>query len=147
MSLVTRVTVFRKPQEVQLRWHLLDAEGQVLGRLASRIATILRGKHRPDYTPSVDTGDHVIVINVEKLRVTGRKLLQKTYTRYSGYPGGLKRVTLEQLNQTKPTEALRHAVSGMLPHTPLGRRLLTKLMLYTGPTHPHAAQQPAAVKL
>ncbi|MBI4355984.1 MAG: 50S ribosomal protein L13 [Candidatus Omnitrophica bacterium] len=147
MSLVTRVTSFRKPAEVELRWHLIDADGQVLGRLASRLATILRGKHRPDYTPSLDTGDHIVVINVDKIRVTGRKLEQKTYTRYSGYPRGLKRITLQKLNQIKPTEALHKAVSGMLPHTPLGRQLLTKLRLYTGSTHPHTAQQPVALPL
>ena len=127
------------------RWVLIDAEGQVLGRLASRIALMLRGKHRPTYTPFLDTGDFVVVVNADKVRVTGHKSKQKVYRRYSGYPGGLKTRTLETVMQRQPDRVLRQAVKGMVPDGPLGRRLLGKLKVYAGPSHPHAAQQPQPV--
>jgi large subunit ribosomal protein L13 len=127
------------------RWLLIDADGQVLGRLASRIALILRGKHKPTYTPFLDTGDFVVVINVEKIAVTGQKPSQKIYQRYSGYPGGLKARPLAEVLQTHPDRALRQAVKGMMPDGPLGRQLLGNLKIYRGAEHPHKAQEPQLV--
>ena len=124
------------------RWRLIDAEGRVLGRLATEIATILRGKDKPVYDPSVDRGDFVVVINAGKIRLTGKKLQQKRAYRHSGYPGGLRSVTYEELLKTHPERAIQAAVRGMLPKNTLGRMLLRKLKVYTGATHPHAAQQP-----
>ncbi len=124
---------------------MIDAKGQVLGRLASRIAHILRGKHKPHYTPFLDTGDFVIVINVEQITVTGQKMTQKIYQRYSGYPGGRKTKTLSDVMRTHPDRALRQAVKGMMPDGPLGRRMLGKLKIYVGSQHPHAAQQPQPI--
>jgi len=124
-------------------WLLVDAKDQVLGRIASRIANILRGKHKPTYTPFLDTGDFVVVVNVEKIAVTGQKRAKKTYQRYSGYPGGRRERTMEQVLATHPDRVLYQAVKGMMPDGPLGRRLLGKLKLYAGPTHPHAAQSPS----
>ena len=132
---------------VDPKWHLVDADGQILGRMATKIATILQGKHRPTYTPHVDTGDFVIVINAEKFIVTGRKMEDKMYYRASGYPGGLKETTLETLLEKKPTEAVRLAVKRMLPKTKLGERMFTKLKVYAGPDHPHEAQQPEPLEL
>ena len=132
---------------VDPKWHLVDADGQILGRMATKIATILQGKHRPTYTPHVDTGDFVIVINAEKFVVTGRKMEDKMYYRASGYPGGLKETTLETLLEKKPTEAVRLAVKRMLPKTKLGERMFTKLKVYAGPDHPHEAQQPEPLEL
>lgn len=129
-------------KRLKRKWLLVDAQHHVLGRLASRIALILRGKHQVTYTPFMDTGDFVIVINAEKIAVTGNKRAQKTYQRYSGYPGGLKVRTLEQVLRTHPERVLRRAVKGMLPDGPLARQMLTKLKIYAGPTHPHTAQQP-----
>ena len=129
------------------RWLLVDAKDQILGRLASRIALVLRGKHKPTYTPFLDTGDFVVVINAEKIAVTGQKRSQKIYQRYSGYPGGRRTRTLDRMLDTYPDEVLRRAVKGMMPDGPLGRRLLGNLKIYAGPTHPHAAQQPQAVSL
>ncbi len=131
-----------KTGEVEERWYIVDAEGQTLGRLATRVASVIRGKHRPDFTPHVDMGDHVIVVNADKVHVTGNKRGGKTYTRYSGYQSGLKRVTLEEMLAAKPTEVLTHAVRGMLPKTRLGRKLRRKLRVYVGPGHPHTAQKP-----
>ena len=125
-------------------WLLVDATDQVLGRLASRIANILRGKHKPTYTPFLDTGDFVVVINVEKIAVTGQKRAQKIYQRYSGYPGGRRERTMDQVLATHPDRVLRQAVQGMMPDGPLGRRLLGKLKIYSGSAHPHAAQQPSS---
>jgi large subunit ribosomal protein L13 len=134
-----------KPGEVARRWYVVDADGQTLGRLATRIADTLRGKGKPEYTPHVDTGDFVVVINAEKIAVTGRKLDQKRYYRHSGYPGGLRSRTLrEQLNR-QPAEVLRKAVKGMLPRNRLARAQLTKLKIYAGPEHPHEAQAPKAL--
>jgi large subunit ribosomal protein L13 len=126
---------------------VVDAAGQTLGRLAARVARILHGKHKPTYSPSVDTGDFVIVVNAEKIHVTGRKLDQKIYYRYSGYPGGLKEITLRNLLQRHPTRVIEHAVRGMLPKNRLGRQMFKKLKVYAGPDHPHAAQQPKQLEL
>ena len=123
-------------------WILIDAKGQVLGRLASRIATILRGKHKPTFTPFLDTGDFVVVINADKMTITGQKTQQKIYQRYSGYPSGLSTRTLDQVLAKDPDRVLRQAVKGMLPDGPLARHLLGKLKVYAGTSHPHAAQQP-----
>jgi len=131
-----------KPGEVQRRWYVVDAEGQTLGRLATRIADTLRGKDKPEYTPHVDTGDFVVVVNAEKIAVTGKKLDDKFYYRHSGYPGGLKRRPLRDELQRRPTEVLRKAVKGMLPRNRLARQQLGKLKIYAGPEHPHQAQAP-----
>lgn len=129
------------------RWLLVDAKDQVLGRLASRIALILRGKHKVTYTPFLDTGDFVVVINAEKVAVTGQKRTQKLYKRYSGYPSGLRVQTLDRVLKTHPDRVIRQAVKGMMPDGPLGRHLLGNLKVYAGPAHPHAAQQPQPVQL
>ncbi len=135
-----------KPGEITREWHVVDAEGQTLGRLATRIADTLRGKDKPQYTPHVDTGDFVVVVNAEKVAVTGNKLDQKMYHRHSGYPGGLRSRTLrEQLNR-RPEEVIRKAVKGMLPRNRLGRAQLRKLKVYAGPEHPHSAQAPKELK-
>ena len=136
-----------KPGEVAREWYLVDADGQTLGRLATRIADTLRGKRKPQYTPHVDTGDFVIVVNAEKIAVTGNKLDQKRYYRHSGYPGGLRTRTLRDQLDRRPTEVLRVAVKGMLPKNRLARRQLTKLKIYAGPEHPHAAQNPRPLDL
>jgi len=131
-----------RPREVERNWYLIDAEGQTLGRLATEIARLLRGKNKPRYTPHVDTGDFVVVVNAEKVVVTGRKAEQKVYYRHTGYPGGLKETSYEVMLERKPTEILRRAVRGMMPRTRLGRRQLRKLKIYAGPEHPHEAQSP-----
>ena len=131
-----------RPLEVERKWHVVDAEGQTLGRLATEIATILRGKNKPQYTPHVDTGDFVVVVNAEKVVVTGRKAEQKVYRRHSGYPGGLKETSYERMMERRPTEILRRAVKGMMPKNRLARQQLRKLKIYAGPEHPHAAQNP-----
>jgi len=136
-----------KPGEVAREWYLVDADGQTLGRLATRIADTLRGKRKPQYTPHVDTGDFVVVVNAEKIAVTGNKLDQKRYYRHSGYPGGLRTRTLRDQLDRRPTEVLRVAVKGMLPKNRLARRQLTKLKIYAGPEHPHAAQNPRPLDL
>jgi large subunit ribosomal protein L13 len=135
-------TYSAKPGEVSREWYLVDADGQTLGRLATLIADTLRGKRKPEYTPHVDTGDFVVVVNAEKIVVTGNKLDQKRYHRHSGYPGGLRSRSLREQLGRRPTEVLRLAVKGMLPKSRLARRQLTKLKIYTGPEHPHAAQDP-----
>jgi large subunit ribosomal protein L13 len=131
-----------KPAEVQRRWYVVDAEGETLGRLATRVADTLRGKGKPEYTPHVDTGDFVVVVNAEKVAVTGKKLEQKLYYRHSGYPGGLRSRTLAVELERRPAEVLRKAVKGMLPRNRLGRAQIRKLKIYAGPEHPHEAQQP-----
>jgi len=131
-----------KPSDIERAWHIVDADGLVLGRLASEVATLLRGKHKPIYAPHMDTGDHVIVVNASKLDLTPRKLSGKLYRRHSGYPGGLRSESLEHLLARDPERVVRLAVKGMLPKGPLGRAMITKLKVYGGPTHPHAAQQP-----
>jgi large subunit ribosomal protein L13 len=136
-----------KPGEVRQRWFLVDAEGRTLGRLATQIADTLRGKTKPQYTPHVDTGDFVVVVNAEKIQVTGTKLDDKIYYRHSGYPGGLKQRTLREQLERRPTEVLRAAVKGMLPRNKLARRQITKLKIYAGPEHPHEAQAPEPLPL
>jgi large subunit ribosomal protein L13 len=135
-------TYSAKPGEVAREWYLVDAEGKTLGRLATQIADTLRGKRKPQYTPHVDTGDFVIVVNAEKIAVTGNKLDQKMYHRHSGYPGGLKSRTLREQLDRRPTEVIRIAVRGMLPKNRLARQQLTKLKVYAGPEHPHVSQNP-----
>jgi large subunit ribosomal protein L13 len=125
------------------RWFIADAEGQVLGRLATRIATVLRGKHNPTFSPHLDAGDFVIVVNAKGVRLTGKKLSDKTYFRHSGYPGGIRQASAQEVLDRHPTRLIREAVQGMLPKNRLGRRLATKLKVYAGPDHPHRAQKPA----
>jgi large subunit ribosomal protein L13 len=136
-----------KPGEISRRWYVVDAEGQTLGRLATRIADVLRGKGKPEYTPHVDTGDFVVVVNAERIEVTGKKLDGKLYYRHSGYPGGLRSRTLREQLERRPTEVVRKAVKGMLPRNRLSRAQLGKLKIYAGPEHPHAAQSPEPLKL
>ncbi|HEX2023337.1 MAG TPA: 50S ribosomal protein L13 [Acidimicrobiales bacterium] len=131
-----------KPADIERAWHVIDADGLVLGRLATEVATLLRGKHKPTFAPHLDTGDHVIVVNAAKVVLTSGKASKKEAIRHSGYPGGLKRRSYQDILATRPQEAVRHAVRGMLPKGPLGRQMLRKLKVYAGPTHPHAAQQP-----
>ena len=138
-------TTYPDVKTIQHDWLLIDAKDQVLGRMASRIALILRGKHKTTYTPHLDTGDFVVVINASKVAVTGQKRAQKIYSRYSGYPGGLRQRTLEQVMEKHPDRIIRQAVKGMVPDGPLGRRLLGKLKVYAGSAHPHTAQQPKPV--
>jgi len=131
-----------KKGEIEQKWHLVDAKGKTLGRLASRIAILLRGKHKPIFTPHVDTGDFVVVINADKVSLTGKKLKNKIYYHHSGHPGGIKAVPAEKLLARKPTELIRLAVKGMLPKNSLGRQMIRKLKIYAGPKHPHEAQGP-----
>ena len=131
-----------KPTDVRRAWHVIDADGLVLGRLSTEVATLLRGKHKPMYAPHIDTGDHVIVVNAAKVVLTSDKASKKEAIRHSGYPGGLKRRGYDEILATRPQEAVRRAVRGMLPKGPLGRQMLRKLKIYAGPTHPHAAQLP-----
>ena len=140
-------TYLEKPADVQRKWHLIDAEGKTLGRLAARVATLLRGKHKPTFTPHVDTGDHVVIINAEKIRLTGNKMETKTYSRHSGYPGGLKTLTAQHIHDRRPTQLLTRAIQGMLPKTPLGKHMAKKLRVYAGTAHPHQAQQPQTLSL
>jgi len=135
-------TYSARPETVRRDWYVVDATGKTLGRLASEIARRLRGKHKPVYTPHVDTGDYIIVVNAEKVRVTGRKMTDKVYHWHTGYPGGIKSITLEKLLQKHPERVIEHAVRGMLPRNPLGRAMFRKLKVYAGPEHPHQAQQP-----
>jgi large subunit ribosomal protein L13 len=135
-------TYIPKVAEIERRWYVVDAEGQTLGRLATQIATILRGKHKPMYTPHLDVGDYVIVINAEKVEITGAKEEQKQYYRHSGYPGGIYQTSYRDMLRKHPERVIEAAVKGMLPHTNLGRDQLKKLKVYAGPTHPHTAQQP-----
>lgn len=129
-----------KAKEVERRWHVVDAEGRLLGRLASEVAQLLRGKHRPTFTPHMDNGDFVIIVNAAKIKVTGDKLRQKIYYRHSGYPGGLKETSLARMLETRPERVLQAAVKGMLPHNRLSRRILRHLKVYGGSEHPHEAQ-------
>ncbi len=136
-----------RPGDIEREWYIVDAQGMVLGRLATQIARVLRGKHRPQYTPHADCGDHVIVINAEKVVVTGNKESTKTYYRHSGYPGGLKSITLEKQRAAHPERIIESAVKGMMPKGPLGRKMLGKLKVYAGEQHPHMAQKPKALNL
>lgn len=140
-------TYYAKPNEVAREWLLIDAQDQVLGRVASKATHILRGKHKPTYTPHVDTGDFVVIINADKIRVTGKKLTDKEYYRHSGYPGGLKCETFEEAMEKHPERVIEHAVKGMLPKNTLGRAMAKKLKVYAGAEHPHMAQQPREIKM
>ena len=140
-------TYVTKPAEIERKWYVVDADGETLGRLASKIAVILRGKHKPIYSPSVDCGDYVIVLNAEKITVTGRRLDQKIYYRHSGYPGGLREITLRNQLEKYPTRPVELAVKGMLPKNKLGRKMFKKLKVYTGTEHPHQAQEPVELEL
>jgi len=137
-------TYSTKAADIKQEWHVLDASDQVLGRLATRVAQLLMGKHKPMFTRNLDTGDYVIVINADKVRVTGNKAKQKVYYRHSGYPGGLKSITFEKLMLTHPTRVIEHAVKGMLPHNRLGAKMIKKLRVYAGDAHPHLAQVKAS---
>ena len=135
-----------KPAQVERKWWLVDAEGQVLGRLASRVALLLRGKHKPAFAPNAETGDWVVIVNAEKAVVTGKKAKDKVYYRHSGYPGGLKTVNYEKVLARKPTFPMEQAIKRMLPKGPLGRKLFTNVKIYAGPSHPHAAQKPERIE-
>lgn len=135
-------TYMAKPSEIQRKWYVIDAEGRPLGRVATEAARLLRGKHKPTFTPHIDTGDHVIIINVDKVVLTGHKLDQKVYYHHSGYPGGLKRTIYRRIMQTRPEFAVEKAVRGMLPKNRLGRAMFKKLKVYQGSEHPHASQKP-----
>ncbi|MCD8317187.1 MAG: 50S ribosomal protein L13 [Eggerthellaceae bacterium] len=136
-----------KPGEVERQWYVIDATDQVLGRLSAKAATLLKGKHKPQYTPHVDTGDFVIIINADKVRVTGNKAQDKEYNHYSGYPGGLKTENFTQAMAKHPERVVEHAIKGMLPHNKLGRKMGKKLKVYAGPDHPHAAQKPQKIEM
>ena len=140
-------TYTAKPREIEQTWYLLDAEGKTLGRLATQIADLLRGKGKPQYTPHIDTGDFVVVVNAERIHVTGNKLEQKLYYRHSGYPGGLRSRTLAEQLARRPEEVIRKAVKGMLPKNKLAARQIVKLKVYAGPDHPHAAQKPEPMEV
>ena len=140
-------TYSAKPEEVRRDWYLVDATGKTLGRLSTEIARRLRGKHKPEYTPHVDTGDYIVVVNAEKIRVTGNKLKDKMYYRYTGYVGNLKSMPLEKLMEQHPERALQYAVKGMMPRNPLGRKMLSKLRVFAGPEHNHEAQQPIPLEI
>ena len=136
-----------KPAEVERKWYVVDADGKTLGRLASEVASVLRGKNKPTFTPHVDCGDYVIVINAEKVAVTGKKRAEKIYKKHTGYPGGLREITFDKLQQKKPEEIIRHAVKGMLPDGKLGRQMFKKLKVYAGAEHPHTAQKPETLEI
>lgn len=140
-------THFTTPNEVERKWFIVDAQGKTLGRVASEVAQVLRGKHKPSFVPNLDVGDFVVIVNCEKIHVTGRRLDQKLYYRHSGYPGGLYNRTLREMLERFPERVIRFAVKGMLPKGPLGRDMLRKLKVYVGPEHPHEAQQPEVLEL
>ena len=140
-------TIVAKTKEVTRDWYLVDAENQVLGRIATTIANVLRGKNKPTFTPSVDTGDFIVVVNAEKIALTGNKLADKMYYSHSGYPGGIKSITAGKLLDKKPEDIIKHAVKGMLPKNKLARHMLSKLKIYAGSEHPHKAQQPKSLTI
>ncbi|MCC8985164.1 MAG: 50S ribosomal protein L13 [Nitrospira sp.] len=140
-------TYLEKPANVQRKWYLVDAEGKTLGRLAAKVATLLRGKHKPTFTPHVDTGDHVVIVNAEKIVLTGNKMESKTYSTHSGFPGGLKTLTAEHVHRKDPTKLLTKAIEGMLPKNPLGNHMAKKLRVYAGTAHPHQAQKLESLSL
>ncbi len=140
-------TYSARAQDIHRQWHLVDADGKTLGRLASEVAKRLRGKHKPEYTPHVDTGDYVVIINAEKVNATGNKMTDKMYYRHTGYIGNLKSVSLDKLLATHPERAIQQAVKGMMPKGPLGREMLSKLKVYAGQEHPHAGQQPQTLDI
>ena len=147
MNTLSYKTVSAKKEEVARKWYIVDAENEVVGRMATQLATVLMGKHKPEFTSHVDTGDYVIVINADKIRFTGSKMDQKVYQRYSGYPGGQKERTAAEMLEKKPTDIVEIAVRGMLPKSKLGRAMIKKLFVYAGSEHPHAAQQPEPLNL
>jgi large subunit ribosomal protein L13 len=138
-------TEIPSPEAIERKWHLIDAEDAVLGRIASKAALVLMGKHKAQYTPFIDTGDHVVVVNADKVRLTGRKEEQKLYRRHSGYPGGLTETKARIVRIARPTRMVEEAIQGMLPHTKLGKQMYRKLQVYAGPKHPHDAQKPVAM--
>ena len=140
-------TYSAKPQDIRRQWHLIDADGKTLGRISTEIARRLRGKHKPEYTPHMDTGDYIVVVNADKVHVTGNKMSDKMYYKHTGYIGNLKSTNLEKLLASKPERVIQYAVKGMMPKGPLGRQMLSKLKVYAGPEHPHTAQQPQALEL
>lgn len=140
-------TFVATPKSVQRKWHVIDAEGKVLGRIATVAARLLQGKHRPQYTPFIDTGDHIVVVNADQVKLTGRKEEQKMYRRHSGYEGGLREERAKIVRQRRPIRLVEEAVRGMLPKTKLGDAMYRKLNVYAGPTHPHAAQKPSALEV
>lgn len=140
-------TYSTKPEDIERKWYVVDAQGKTLGRLASRIATVLKGKHKPQYSPFVDVGDFVIVVNADKIHVTGHKMDDHIYYRHSGYPGGLSRISLRDQLATRPTRVIEAAVRGMLPKNRLGRQMFRKLKVYATPEHPHAAQRPEKLEI
>src|SRR5579885_1167470 len=140
-------TAIPSPSEITRQWHLIDAEDVVLGRIASKAAMILQGKHKPNYTPFLDTGDHVVVVNAAKVRLTGNKEEQKIYRRHSGYPGGLTEIQARKVRATRPVRMVEEAIQGMLPKTKLGKQMYRKLQVYAGPKHPHDAQKPTALAI
>jgi large subunit ribosomal protein L13 len=140
-------TAIPSPAEIERQWHLIDADGAVLGRVASKAAMVLMGKHKPSYTPFLDTGDHVVVVNAAKIRLTGRKEEQKLYRRHSGYPGGLTETSARKVRVARPQRMVEEAISGMLPKNKLGKQMYRKLKVYSGPKHPHDAQKPVAMSV
>ena len=142
-----KATFMANPATVERKWYVVDAEGKTLGRLAAEVAKVLRGKNKPTFTPHVDTGDHVIVLNADKVVLTGKKLVQKTYFRHSGYPGGTTFTTAGKMLETRPERVVEMAVKGMLPKNSLGRKMFTKLKVYAGAEHPHAAQMPEVLEI
>jgi large subunit ribosomal protein L13 len=140
-------TYFATSENIEQKWYVVDASGKVLGRLASQIAKVLRGKHKPEFTPHADAGDYVIVVNADKIKVTGKKESDKVYYSHSGYPGGIKAVTFDKMMQKDATRVIEIAVKGMMPKNPLGREMLRKLKVYAGAEHPHVAQQPVEINL
>jgi large subunit ribosomal protein L13 len=142
-----RTTFIAKKAEIERKWYVVDAEGKTLGRVASQVAAVLRGKNKAIYTPFIDTGDYVIIVNAEKINVTGKKLQDKLYRRHSEYTGGFKEITLKEMLDKKPEEVLKHAVKGMLPKNALGKDMLKKLLVYAGPDHKHEAQKPEALEI
>lgn len=146
MDTLSYRTISAKKETVERKWYVIDADGETVGRLCTRIAAVLRGKHKPSYTPHVDCGDFVIVVNADKVRFTGNKMVDKTYLTYSGYPGGQKSIRAEELLEKKPIAIVETAVKGMLPKTKLGRAMFKKLFVYEGAEHPHQAQQPEEFK-
>lgn len=147
MRQIVQKTYATTPDVIQRRWWVVDAQGMTLGRVSSKVAQLLRGTHKPYFTPHLDTGDYVIIVNADKIHVTGKRMDQKTYYRHSGYPGGLKSMTLREMMDKFPTRALRLSIKGMLPKGPLGRRMFKKLKVYAGAEHPHQAQQPQILEL
>ncbi|MEZ4908627.1 MAG: 50S ribosomal protein L13 [Saprospiraceae bacterium] len=145
MNTLSYKTKSQKKEEMVRKWYVIDAEGEVVGRLATKVAHILRGKHRPDYTPHFDAGDYVIIVNAEKVRFTGNKYTDKIYSTYSGYPGGLKKRSVREMFEKKPFGVIENAVRGMLPKNKLGRQMFKKLFVYVGSDHPHQAQKPEKI--